>query len=292
MKSFGDYNPIAVFAFYAGVTVTVMFSMDPVLLALSLAGSLAVCVLVLGQKVRRGLWFYLLLPVILGLGNPLFNHNGMTVLFVLNNNPVTLESVCYGLAMGGMIASVMLWFRSFSEIMTSDKLLYLFGSVSPKLALILSMTLRYIPLFRSQIRKTQQAQRALGLYREDSIPDSLRGGMRIFSVMVSWALENGVITADSMTARGYGVKRRSRFAIFRFRREDGILLLVSLLLAAVTLVSSAVGAMDFVWYPALRGPGFSAVRMLGCIAYGGLCVLPLILEGKEALRWRSLQSKM
>ena len=104
-----------------------------------------------------------------------------------------------------MIVSVLYWFRTLTHIMTSDKLLYLFGSVSPKLALILSMTLRYIPLFRSQIRKTQQAQKALGLYKEDSIPDNIRGGIRIFSVMVSWALENGVITADSMTARGYGL---------------------------------------------------------------------------------------
>ena len=131
MKRFADYNPISVFAFYAGVTLVVMFSMDPVLLALSLAGSLAVYAVVLGRKGRRGFWFYLVLPVILGIGNPLFNHNGMTVLFVLNNNPITLESMCYGFAMGVMLTAVMLWFRSFSEIMTSDKLLYLFGSVSP-----------------------------------------------------------------------------------------------------------------------------------------------------------------
>ena len=290
MKSFGDYNPIAVFAFYAGVTVTVMFSMDPVLLALSLAGSLAVCVLVLGQKVRRGLWFYLLLPVILGLCNPLFNHNGMTVLFVLNNNPVTLESVCYGLAMGGMIASVMLWFRSFSEIMTSDKLLYLFGSVSPKLALILSMTLRYIPLFRSQIRKTQQAQRALGLYREDSIPDSLRGGMRIFSVMVSWALENGVITADSMTARGYGVGRRSHFAIFRFRKADGILVGAALGLLALTLMGLGLDAVGWVFYPRLTAPEVSLLSYISYFSYGLLCLLPATLEILEVIKWRSLRS--
>ena len=290
MKSFGDYNPIAVFLFYAGVTITVMFSMDPVLLALSLAGSLAVYALVLGKAGRRGFWFYLVLPVILGLGNPLFNHNGVTVLLIINNNPITLESMCYGFAMGVMLTSVMLWFRSFSEIMTSDKLLYLFGSVSPKLALILSMTLRYIPLFRTQIRKTQQAQKALGLYKEDSIPDNIRGGIRIFSVMVSWALENGVITADSMTARGYGTKRRSRFAIFRFRREDGVLLAVSVLLAALTLTASGMGAMNFEWYPAIRGAGPSVMRWVGYISYGALCVLPLILEGKEALRWKSLQS--
>ena len=67
MKRFADYNPISVFSFYAGVTLVVMFSMDPVLLALSLAGSLAVYAVVLGRKGRRGLWFYLVLPLILGI---------------------------------------------------------------------------------------------------------------------------------------------------------------------------------------------------------------------------------
>lgn len=290
MKSFGDHNPIAVFVFYAAATVIVMFSMDPVLLALSILGAAGLYFVNMGRAGWKGFWFYLAVPVVFGLCNPLFNHNGVTVLFVLNNNPVTLESACYGLAMGVMISGVMLWFRTFSRIMTSDKLLYLFGSVSPKLALILSMTLRYIPLFRRQIQKTRQAQTALGLYKEDNIVDTFRGGVRIFSVMVSWALENGVITADSMTARGYGVGRRSHFAIFRFRREDGVLLCASLVLAALTLLAMGTGAVAYEWYPVMTAAEPSVLRWVAYLSYGALCALPVILEGKEALRWRSLHS--
>lgn len=290
MKSFGEYNPIAVFVFYAAVTVSVMFSMDPVLLALSLLGASTLYFARTGRAGLRGFWFYLVLPVVLGLGNPIFNHNGVTVLFVLNNNPVTLESACCGLAMGGMLSAVMLWFRTFSQIMTSDKLLYLFGSVSPKLALILSMTLRYIPLFRRQAQKTQQAQRALGLYKEDNILDNLRGGVRVFSVMVTWALENGVITADSMTARGYGIGRRSHFAIFRFRKADGILVGAALGLLALTLMGLGLDAVGWVFYPRLTMPEVSLLSYISYFSYGLLCLLPATLEILEAIKWRSLRS--
>lgn len=290
MKAFGDYNPITVFVCLMSAAGVCMFSTDPLLLLLSLLGAAALFFARHGFGAWRSCWWYSLIFLLSLILNPLFNHNGMTVLFVLNNNPITLEALCYGAVMGIMIVGVMWWFLSFSGIMSSDKLLYLFGSVSPKLALILSMTLRYVPLFRRQAVKTHQAQKALGLYREDSIPDTLRGGMRVFSVMVTWALENGVITADSMTARGYGVGKRSHFAIFRFRKEDALLLAASVLLTGITLAGLGLGAVGWAFYPRLTAPDFSALSVVSYVAYGLLCMLPATLEILEAFKWKSLRS--
>ena len=72
--------------------------------------------------------------------------------------------------------------------------------------------------------------------------------------------------------------------------EDGVLLGVSLVLALLVLLASGLGAVDVVWYPAIRSGTRSFMSWVAYFAYGGLCALPLILEGKEALRWRSLQS--
>ena len=290
MKAFSDYNPITVFVTLMCAAGVCMFSTDPVLLLLSLMGAAALFFARHGFAAWRSCWWYSLIFLLSLVLNPLFNHNGMTVLFVLNNNPITLEALCFGAVMGAMIVGVMWWFLSFSGIMSSDKLLYIFGSVSPKLALILSMTLRYVPLFRRQAVKTHQAQKALGLYKEDSIPDTLRGGLRVFSVMVTWALENGVITADSMTARGYGVGRRSHFAIFRFRREDAALLALTVLLTGLTLAGLGLGAVGWVFYPRLMPPELSAMSYLAYFAYGLLCLLPATLEILEAIKWKSLRS--
>ncbi len=290
MKAFADYNPISVFFSIMCAASVGMFCMDPLLLILSLVGAGALFFARNGRAgIRECLW-YPIIFLLMAIGNPLFSHNGVTVLFVLNDNPITLESVYCGLAMGVMVVGTLWWFRSFSQIMTSDKLLYLFGSASPKLALILSMTLRYIPLFRAQAEKTNNAQKALGLYKEDNIPDKLKGTLRVFSVMVTWALENGVITADSMTARGYGVGKRSRFAIFRFRRSDALLLIFTLSLTALTFTGMGMGWVGFTYFPVLTPAKLTPFGVLVYLSYGAVCLLPATLEISEALRWRSLQS--
>ena len=71
-----------------------------------------------------------MLPVCLlaAAANPLFSHAGATMLFYLKDgNPVTLESIVYGLASGLMLAGVISWFSVFHEVMTSDKFMFLFG---------------------------------------------------------------------------------------------------------------------------------------------------------------------
>ncbi len=289
MRRFSDHNPAAVALYYLAAGVT-MFTMEPVVLAISLIGavvSLGVTGLLRQWKAHL---YSLVLFACMALVNPLISHNGVTVLFVINHNPVTLEAFVYGIAAGGMIVTVMTWFRAFTAVMTSDKLLYIFGSLSPKLALMLSMALRYVPLFGRQIRAVSQSQKALGLYKEDNLIDRMRGGMRIFSVMVTWTLENGIITADSMTARGYGVGRRTRFSIFRWTRNDVLLVILTLLLTVLTLLGLADRTVTY--YPAITASDMTGRVLTGYIAYGLLTWLPAIITGKETLKWRILRSRI
>ena len=292
MKSFKDHNPIAIFIYYALVIVPVMFCTNTLLVCISLFFAVALRVAVDGWDAVKKVLPFAIFPVISTIVNPLFVHKGVTVLFILNNNPITLEAVRYGLTIGLVIFSTIVWFSSFNNIMTTDKLMYIFGSVSPKIALILSMALRYIPLYGQQIKKIRQAQQVTGLYKEDNAIDRIRGGLRIMSVMVSWALENGIITADSMTARGYGVGRRSRFSIFSWRRADKILLAATLLLGGAVIVFMAVGHLAYEWYPQIITPGASAPAIIAYAAYAALGAVPVYLQIKEENRWRSLQSEI
>ena len=290
MRRFADHNPAAVAVYFLCAAGVAMFTMEPVILILSCIGAI-VSLGVTGLLRQWRIHLYTLaLFVGMALINPFISHNGVTVLFVMNHNPVTLEALIYGVAAGGMIVTVMTWFRAFTAVMTSDKLLYIFGSLSPKIALMLSMALRYVPLFTAQVHKVSQSQKALGLYKEDNLIDRLRGGMRVFSVMVTWTLENGIITADSMTARGYGTGRRTRFSIFRWTRDDVLLLIASLLLTALTLWGIA--DRTFTYYPAITATPVTARTLAGFISYGLLTLLPAIITGKEVLKWHCLRSKI
>ncbi len=290
MKSFKDYNPIAIFLYYALAVIPAMFCSNPVIMSISMVCAVLFRLVKDGPAACKKMWFFLIFPVAGMIVNPIFIHKGGTTLFFINNSPITLEAVMYGLTMGIMIFATIAWFTSFSSIMTTDKLLYIFGSVSPNTALILSMALRYIPLYGQQIKKVRQAQTVTGLYKEDNAIDKIRGGLRIMSVMVSWALENGIITADSMAARGYGAGRRSRFAIFGWRKADVALLVLCAALGVITAACMGIGRLAFEWYPEIVSPGASAPAITAYIAYALLCAIPTVLQMKEESRWRSLQS--
>ncbi|MBQ9086490.1 MAG: cobalt transport protein [Clostridia bacterium] len=292
MRRFEEYNPVSVALYFASVTGIAMFCLNPILLVLSLLGSLSLFFLRNGRREGRSHLAYLGLFLVLSLVNPLVSHNGVTVLFVINDSPITAEALAYGVAAAGMVISVLYWFRSFTQIMTAERLLYLFGKLSPRLALVLSMGLRYVTLFQAQARRVRQTQTALGLYKEDNILDHMRGSLRVWSVMVTWALENGIVTADSMAARGYGIGKRSHFSRFTFGRGDWILLVITAFLFMMTCVSAGMGALDVMFYPSVRMAPRTPVAWVGYASYGILVLLPIMMEGVVKIKWKSFVSKI
>ena len=155
VDTFAEYHPLINFIYFVMVIGIAMFYMHPVLLGLSLAGSLAYSIYLKGRKTVKVFLFGMLPACLLMMViNPLFSHEGATMLFYLKDgNPVTLESILYGVGSGIMLACVVSWFSVFHAVMTSDKFMYLFGKVIPAFSLLLSMCLRFVPRFTGQIKK-------------------------------------------------------------------------------------------------------------------------------------------
>ncbi len=291
MKALDRHHPTVTLLYFVAVTLPAALCMDPILLAISLLSALLLTFTCEGGRRPRAYLILLLFPVI-ALINPIFQHDGVTVLFFLNGNPVTLEALIFGLCAAAMTLSMLYWFRSMTRMMTSDKYLCVFGFASPRLALLLSMALRFVPLLGQRLQAVRLSQKALGLYRDGTLIDKLRGELRVFSIVLTWALENGIHTADSMEARAYGIGKRSSFSENRFHFSDAVLLTVIALLLAATLTGIFTKTVSIVFYPAISRPPLSAYAVSVYAAYTLLALLPTLLVLQEKIKWHFLQSKI
>ncbi|MBS5670475.1 MAG: energy-coupling factor transporter transmembrane component T [Oscillospiraceae bacterium] len=293
MNTFSRIHPGVTSVYFLTILLFSMFVMNPVLELLTLLGGLLYCWSLTGWGNRlRDLGFYLLMVLLMALMNPLFSHNGKTPLFFMNGNAVTVEAIAYGGAMGVMVVGILLWCRSYSILMTSDKFVYLVGSAMPKLAVVLSSALRYVPMLKRQARKVHRTQRAMGLYTSDSYADRVRASLRVLSVLVSWSLENAVETSHSMAARGYGLAGRTNYSNFTVSGWDISLLVAILALSGGTVAGLMAGALDFTWYPAVGGATLTPLGLFSYGCFGVLALLPVLLEWEERIRWNYSRSKI
>lgn len=136
-----------------------MFSMHPLLIALSFAGGLAYGACVRGWRAAAlSLRWQLPVVLVIGLVNPLFVSMGSTELFDLFGRPVYAESLLYGCAMAGLFVASAQWFGIGSAMLSYDKVLGLLGNVVPTVALMVSMTMRLVPRFVRQGRTVAAVQ--------------------------------------------------------------------------------------------------------------------------------------
>ncbi|MBQ7792184.1 MAG: energy-coupling factor transporter transmembrane protein EcfT [Clostridia bacterium] len=295
MNEFKTYHPIVNFTYFVFVIGFSCFFMHPVCLGISLVSGFVYSVMLKGRKAIKNNFIYML-PMILitALLNPAFNHEGITVLeYLPDNNPLTLESIVYGISAAVMLVSVICHFSCYNEVMTSDKFIYLFGKIIPAMSLVISMTLRFVPKFQAQLKVVTNAQRTIGRdVSNGSIIKRAKHGLNILSIMATWSLENAIDTADSMKSRGYGLPNRTAFSIFTFDKRDRKAFFVLLFLGVYTLVGSMRGGLYFRYFPSIQGVHSSIFSVSVFVAYLLLCIYPIIFEIWEVRRWKSFRSNI
>lgn len=215
--------------------------------------------------------------VLMTLGNVVFSSHGQTVLFALGDKRFYGESALYGLSMGCMLAAVLTWFSVLEAVISPDEVRQLGGRVVPTVSLMLSMMLAYFPhmLFRgraiqaitaantaafSQQRgtgdsaclpaKSRCLRRFLHRKREAIVQTRL---LRVLSVLLGWSLEDSLIQASSMRARGFGSTKRSCFYRWAWRRRDSVAVVVILILGASAVVAGYALVQAFSFYPSWSG---------------------------------------
>lgn len=225
---FSSYHPVINLIFFVAALAAIVLFRHPVFLAISFAASFIWSAKLRG---RRGLLFNVcLVPLILLYAGiyASYNHFGITNLAVnLIGNEITLESIVYGLVLGTTAASFLMMLSCFLAVFSVDKIVYLFGKLSPWLSLMLSVALRMFGRLRVQAAKIETAQRGIGRgIRQGSLWMRLRSGIRELSILITWMLESFVESGFSMKSRGCGLKGRTAFSIYRFDNRDRSLVIV------------------------------------------------------------------
>lgn len=295
MNEFKNFHPIINFIYFMSVIGMGMFLMHPVYILAGIVCSFAYSTILNGKKAVK-FNLFILLPAIItaAVFNGMFNHEGATILTYLpGDNPLTLESLIYGMTAGSIIALAVCWFSCFNKIMTSDKFTYLFGKILPSASLVLSMILRFVPRFKVHLKTIINAQKCIGRdMKSGSIIQRAKNGIKILSIMITWALENAIDTADSMKSRGYGLAGRTAFSIFVFDKRDALALAYIMAMLIYAILGKIYGVMEFVYYPYISATDLTPYGISVFVAYIMLCLTPVIIEVKEGIAWKYIKSKI
>ena len=286
-RALASYHPLVSFTYFFIVIGMSMIYMHPVLSLISLISATLYSLVLNKKRTFQTLKFTTIMALCITIANGLFVNRGLTVLFYFRYNPVTLESISYGMTSGIMMASVVMWFSCYNEIITSDKFLYIFGKILPSIALMVNMTIRLIPKLIDQTKIIANTQKTVGLdYEEGTLFMKIKSSMRILSILVTWALEDAVMTADSMKARGYGLKGRSNFSIYRFIKRDVIMISLIGIIGLFLFVGYMNGYGKLLFYPTIENIKFDTLSIILYLSFLVITILPVCLEIVEEYKWK------
>lgn len=292
--AFGRLHPAVQFIYLAGVLLMTMLTLNPWLLGSSFLMSLLLGAVYGGiQNLRRSLAVEIPVFLFTVLIQPVFSHSGETPLYYVNENAVTAEAYIYGLMIAVLLISVIQWCACAHSLITSDKWMYLFGRIMPSLGLVFSMVLRFVPLMRSRYRQIHEGQMGLGRTGLGRGPAGrLRLYLKELSILISWSLEASIETGASMEARGYGLKGRTSYHLYRWGRPDTVAACLMLLLFGTVLAGVWTGGLQVYYLPRICFTGNTGMTAACTVLFTVGAGVPLFYEMRGAIRWRCLNAKI
>ena len=277
---FEKCHPAVNFIYFAGVIAGTIAFQHPIFLVISFLCAFA-------YSIKRNGWKALvfnlvLLPLIVtfALYYSSYHHFGITVLEqnMIGNN-MTLESLVYGFVLGFVIAGVIIWFSCVYSVFTTDKVVYLFGKVNPRLSLFLAIILRMVPRIKKEAKKINTAQRGIGRgTNQGNVFQRLRNSIRILSMLITWTIDSLTLVSESMRSRGSSLRGRKAFSIYRFDNRDRAYVVGNFACLTVIFMAVMLKQTDILYDPRILMNPITAMSYLFYAGYAAFCLMPLGLE--------------
>lgn len=286
-------HPAVNLIYFAAVIFGTVTFQHPIFLAIS-------CLCACGYSTKRNGWkaavFNTALLIFVGayaLYYATFHHFGVTNLGTMfTGNRITLESLVYGAVIGVCVAGVMIWFSCVYSVFSGDKVVYLFGRVSPRLSLFLAILLRMVPRIKAEAGKINRARQGIGRGADQgNVLRRIQNALQIFSMLITWTIESLSTASDSMRSRGSHLRGRTAFSIYRFDNRDRAYVIGVFFCLTVTMMSLLLGQVNMQYAPRLVFPPITAMSYVFYTGYALLCLMPLLLELWTAYRFRQARKR-
>ena len=289
---FDSYHPMINFIYFTAVIACTICFKHPVFLGIGYVCAFAYSVKLGGIKVFLLNLLFLLLGIMYALRYASYEHFGVTVLAVnMIDNQITLESFVYGLVNGFIFATVCMWCCCILMLITADKIVYLFGRISPKLSLFLSILLRTVPRIKVRAKRIEISREGIGRgIVQGNLWERFLHLLSLISILITWTMEDFVESSNSMKSRGYSLRGRTAFSIYRFDNRDRSLIIV--LFWCLTVIGMGVLLNQTTMYfdPMLIMNPITRLSYLFYVIYAFFLLLPLGLQIVGEWRFEKLRT--
>lgn len=290
---FDSYHPMINFIYFAAaITCTVCFH-HPVFLAISFACAFVYSVKLNGWKNLLLNLCLLVLAVAYTGWYSSYNHFGVTNL-VANyiGNQITLESVVYGAVQGVTVAAVVMWLCCIFKLITADKVVYLFGRISPKLSLFLAILLRTVPRIKVRAKRIELSRQGIGRgIRQGNAWKRFCHLLSLISILITWTMEDFVESSNSMQSRGYSLRGRTAFSIYRFDNRDRGLVIAFFWCLTVVLMAVLFNQTTIHFDPVIIMNKITALSYGFYAVYAVFLLLPMVLQMVGEYRFEKMRKQ-
>lgn len=285
---FDSYHPMINFIYFTAALICVIVFDHPVMIVLSYAASFIYSVKLGGRRILLFNAALIPLGIIYTFIYSYYNHFGITVLGINSiGNYITMEAIVYGAVIAVRAAAAIMMFTCVLSIVTTDKVVYLFGRISPKLSLFISVILRAVPRIKVRARRIGLSRAGIGRgVRQGNIFWRVRNLLALISIVITWTLEDFVESSVSMQSRGYTLKGRTAFSIYRFDNRDRGVLMAMYICIVILCMAQVLGETTSFYDPEIMWRRITWMSIVVYVIYGIFLLIPFGLQvaGEEKMR--------
>ncbi len=282
---FEEYNPVLNFLFFVSVIFFTIYISHPVFLAVSFIVGFVYSAR-LKNKNKKTVWFNLFLVLcaaVYAFIYASYNHFGSSVLgrnFI--GNSMTAESLLYGCILGIKTVTVVMWLNAVTAVLTTDKIVYILGRVSPGLSIIVTILLRRIALMGVHFKRIAASRAAVGKGTGcGNVFIRVINFVWCVQALLTFETESIAESAFSMKSRGFTIRKRTAYSGYGFAGYDRGMLIFMVICMTVITMGMILDQTAVIYSPEIIINKATYASVLFYLAYFIYCGMPLFINIKN-----------